>query len=61
MSNVRAHNHFADLYLPLTRTLSPMNLVPSMKDAMTAMRWGREALDPHVPFIKAMMRRIPTL
>ncbi|MBN2798906.1 MAG: patatin-like phospholipase family protein [Deltaproteobacteria bacterium] len=60
-ANVVEHSRFADLTLTLTRTLSPLNLVPSVRDSMTAMRWGREALEPHVPFMKEMMRPIPRL
>jgi hypothetical protein len=60
-SNVEKDKAFADLYLPITRTLSPMNLVPPVRDFLTAMRWGREALAPHMPFVRAMMRPIAVL
>lgn len=61
LANVLSDNRYADLYVPMPRTLSPANLVPSIRDAMSAMRWGREALEPHVPFIKEMMRPLPVL
>ena len=60
-SNVNAHRAFADLYLPLQKTLSPMNLVPALKDAINAMRWGRASLKPHMPLVSEMMRTLPVL
>lgn len=60
-SNVAAHMAFADLYLPLTRTLSPMNLVPPIRDFLLAMQWGREAIAPHMPFVVEMTRPIAIL
>lgn len=60
-ANVDADREFCDLYLPFPRTLSPMNLVPSVRDALTAIRWGRETVQPHMPFIRTMMRPIAVL
>jgi len=60
-ANVDAQRPFADVYLPFSRTLSPMNLVPTMPDLLEAMRWGREAIGPHMPFIREMMRPIEVL
>ena len=60
-ANVDADRQYADAYVPMTRTLSPMNLVPDPRDAMTALRWGRDDLRPHLPFIRAMCAAIPTL
>lgn len=60
-SNVDGDRKFADLYLPMSRTLSPMNLVPSIRDAMTAMRWGREEIEPHMPYLNLMCGPIPVL
>jgi hypothetical protein len=60
-ANVEADRPFADLYLPMTRTLSPMNLVPSLRDALLALRWGREEMEPHVALVRAMMEPIPPL
>jgi len=59
--NVDRDRRYADLYLPLPRTLSPMNVVPAIQDALLATRWGREALQPHMPFIDTMMRPIAVL
>jgi len=60
-SNVDAHRAFCDLYVDFPQTLSPMNLVPPLRDVFLAMRWGRSRLEPHLPFIKAMMRPLPVL
>jgi hypothetical protein len=54
--NVAANRPFADVYLPLSKTLSPMNLVPGIRDTLTAMQWGKDAMDPHLPFLAAMLR-----
>ncbi|MEQ1565247.1 MAG: patatin-like phospholipase family protein [Myxococcota bacterium] len=60
-ANVEADRQFADVYLPYARTLSPLNLVPSIRDAMTAMRWGREEMEPHMPFVERMCEPVPVL
>jgi hypothetical protein len=60
-ANVDADRAFADLYLPMSRTLSPINLVPSVRDAMTAFRWGREEIRPHMPFVRMMCEPIDVL
>lgn len=60
-ANVDADRAYAHLYLAFRRTLSPANLLPSVRDALTAMRWGREEIQPHMPFVMAMMRPIPVL
>lgn len=60
-SNVLADRAYTDLYLPFPKTLSPLNLVPPVQDAMRAIRWGRDEIEPHMPFIREMMRPIPTL
>jgi len=60
-ANVDADRAFADLYVPFTRTLSPMNLVPSVRDAMDAVRWGRETMREHAAFARAMCAPLPTL
>lgn len=60
-ANVDRDRRYADLYLPLSRTLSPLNVVPAIQDALLATRWGAEALSPHMPFIDGMMRPIAVL
>ena len=59
--NAQADRAFADLYVAFDRTLSPMNLVPAVRDAFTAMSWGREELEPHMPFISEMMKPVEVL
>ncbi len=60
-ANVETHKAYSDLYLDFPRTLSPMNLVPPVRDVFLAMRWGRARLEPHMPFIREMMRPLPIL
>lgn len=60
-ANVDANRAYADAYVAFPRTLSPMNLVPPVRDFLQAMRWGKETMKPHMPFITAMMQRIPVL
>ncbi|MCB9665405.1 MAG: patatin-like phospholipase family protein [Alphaproteobacteria bacterium] len=55
-ANVTRDRAFADLYVSFPQTLSPLNLVPSVADAMTAIRWGRAAVEDHLPFVREMMR-----
>jgi predicted acylesterase/phospholipase RssA len=60
-ANVLSDRQFADLYVAFPKTLSPLNLVPKLPDAMRAIRWGRETMDAHMPFVRAMMAPIPVL
>lgn len=60
-SNVQSDRAYADLYLPFRQTLSPLNLVPPVEDALQAIRWGRDEIRPHMPFIQGMMAPIPML
>jgi hypothetical protein len=60
-ANVDRDRRFADLYLPLPRTLSPMNVVPALKDAMLATQWGHDSIQPYLPFLREMMRPIRVL
>jgi len=60
-ANVVAHNKFADLYVPFKKTLSPLNLVPPLRDLLLAMRWGRQQLEPEMPFIQGMLKPITVL
>jgi hypothetical protein len=60
-SNVTANLPYADLYLPMEQVLSPLNLVPTVKSAMQAITWGKEAMKPHVPMLQEIMRPLPVL
>jgi len=61
LANVAEHNRYADLYLPMRRTPSPVNLVPPLPELLEAMRWGSDELEPHMPFVQAMVRPIAPL
>lgn len=54
--NVRANKPFANLYFPLRRRLSPVNLVPPVHEVQQAMSWTSDELQPHVPYLQEMMR-----
>jgi predicted acylesterase/phospholipase RssA len=60
-ANVTADQRFADCYVPFPHTLSPLNLVPAVPDAMQAIRWGREAVRDSLPLIQEMMRPVQVL
>lgn len=60
-ANVRDNQRFCDVYLPLPRTLSPMNLVPALRDTLAAMQWGREAMEPQVGLLKDLCRPLAVL
>lgn len=60
-ANVLADLEFADIYIPFYETLSPLNLVPPLADAMEAIRWGREAIRPQLPEISALMKPLDVL
>jgi hypothetical protein len=60
-ANVERDRKFADLYVPFPQTLSPMNLVPPVRDFLTAMRWGRETIKPHMRFVREMVRPLAVL
>jgi predicted acylesterase/phospholipase RssA len=60
-ANVDADRRYAHLYVPLGKTLSPMQLVPSVADAFSAIRWGREQMEPWMPVVREAMRPLPML
>lgn len=53
-ANVLRSRPYANLYLPLSRTLSPLNLVPKIQDVARASRWAMRDLEPHMPLIKSI-------
>lgn len=59
--NVHANKPFANLYFPLKRRLSPVNLVPPVDEVQKAMDWTSEELQPHVPYLQEMMRPLRVL
>jgi predicted acylesterase/phospholipase RssA len=50
--NVLRNVPYANLYVPLDRTLSPLNLVPSPNDVTRAMHWTMEELGEHLPLLE---------
>jgi len=52
--NVQRNLTYANLYFPLDRTLSPLNLVPGASDLTRAMDWTMNELTPHMPTIERM-------
>lgn len=53
-ANVIKSRPYANLYLPLTRTLSPLNLVPNVNDVAAASRWAMRDFEPHLPLLSAI-------
>ena len=50
--NVQRNIPYANLYMPLERTLNPVNLVPKLPDLARAMAWTTEELTKHLPFVE---------
>ncbi len=59
--NVVKNVPYANLYVPLQRRLSPLNLLPPPEHLVQAMRWTIDELEPKMPLVKAMCTRIPVL
>lgn len=59
--NVLRSMPYAHLYFPLGRVLNALNLVPPLPTLEKAIRWTRDELNPHIPFIKAMCSPISVL
>mgnify|MGYP000498265314 CR=1 FL=1 len=52
--NVRANIQHADQYFALGKRLSPINVVPTVDQSLTAMNWTSEDLQQYMPFITRM-------
>lgn len=52
--NVQANIKHADQYFSLRRRLSPINVVPTVDQALKAIDWTAQELQPHLPFIIRM-------
>ncbi len=50
--NVMRNVPYANTYLAMERTLSPLNLVPNVPDVNLAMQWTMEELEPLMPVIE---------
>lgn len=59
--NVNRNIPYANLYFPMQRVLSPLNLVPALPDVTNAMRWTMEELAVEMPFIERMCTPIREL
>ena len=57
-ANVIKNRPYANLYLPLSRTLSPVNLVPKVDDVARASRWAMKELEPHLPLMNAIFEPV---
>jgi predicted acylesterase/phospholipase RssA len=56
--NVLRNIPYANLYMPLERTLNPVNLVPNLPDLSRAMAWTTEELTRHLPFVERSVAAI---
>lgn len=50
--NVQRNAAFANVYFPMQRVLSPLNLVPEVSDVTRAMKWTMDELEATMPFIE---------
>jgi predicted acylesterase/phospholipase RssA len=59
--NVQRNQHYADIWLTLSKTLSPLNLVPSSTQTSNAGRWAMSDLGVHIPLLEALFCPIEAL
>jgi predicted acylesterase/phospholipase RssA len=59
--NVRKNRPWAHLVHDFTRTLSPLELVPSVETLANALVLGRKQLTPEIPFLTRMLAPLPRL
>lgn len=50
--NVLRNVPFANLYVPMQKVLSPLNLVPEVSEVMKAMKWTMEELSEHMASVE---------
>ena len=50
--NVQRNAAFANVYFPMQKVLSPLNLVPEVSDVTRAMKWTMDELEATMPFIE---------
>lgn len=60
-ANVRQDKKYADLYLALPKSISPMNVVPSQKVLMRGVESGAATIAPYGGFLQDMANDIPGL
>jgi predicted acylesterase/phospholipase RssA len=61
MLTVKPNLPYTHLHQPFRRTLSPLELVPSVEQAALAAELGRKELAPQMPFIARMMAPLPPI
>jgi predicted acylesterase/phospholipase RssA len=59
--NVLRNVPYANLYVPLERTLNPLNLVPTLPEVNRAMKWTMDELGPHMGYVERMCTPIRPL
>jgi len=59
--NVLRNLPYAHTYVPLGKTLSPLNLVPAVGDLDQAGRWAAAEIEPHLPAVQALCRTFSDL
>lgn len=59
--NVRASGRYAHLLRRFTRTLSPIELVPSVENVMRALQRGRAELAAEMPLLSRLLEPLPPL
>jgi predicted acylesterase/phospholipase RssA len=59
--NVKKNRPWAHLVHDFKRTLSPLELIPSVEGLANAMAMGRKQLTPEVPFLTRMLAPLPRL
>lgn len=59
--NVSKNRPYAHLVQDFRRTISPLELVPSIEQLNAAIELGRRELAPHVPFLTRMLAPLPRL
>jgi predicted acylesterase/phospholipase RssA len=60
-ANVSSNRPYAHLVHDFTRTLSPLQLVPSLQDLAVALDLGRKQLTAQVPFLTRMLAPLPRI
>ena len=59
--NVRANMPYMGQYIPLTKRLMAVNVVPNVEQITKAMNWTMAECTPHMPFISRMCQSHPIL
>ncbi len=60
-ANVQRSVAYSHTHVPLSRTLSPLNLVPAIESMDRAGRWAADELEPHLPVMGAVCRTFADL